>query len=94
MIRWNVLTNLGVKVIEADAQFVNARIVEGGGYRVKAKFVVIATGSVPFVPPVPGLDKVPHFTNETIFTLEDVPEHLLVMGAGRLVLRWRRVFGG
>ena len=85
-------TNLGVKVIEADAQFVSARVIEGGGYRVKAKFVVIATGSVPFVPPVPGLDKVPHYTNETIFTLEDVPEHLLVMGGGPIGIEMAQSF--
>ena len=85
-------TNLGVKVIEADGQFVSARIVEGGGYRVKAKYVVIATGSVPFVPPVPGLDKVQHYTNETIFTLEEVPEHLLVMGGGPIGIEMAQSF--
>jgi pyruvate/2-oxoglutarate dehydrogenase complex dihydrolipoamide dehydrogenase (E3) component len=42
---------------------------------------VIATGSRPFVPPIPGLDT-PYHTNETIFDLRERPEHLIIIGGG------------
>jgi pyruvate/2-oxoglutarate dehydrogenase complex dihydrolipoamide dehydrogenase (E3) component len=43
---------------------------------------VVATGSSPAVPPVPGLAQAPHLTNETIFDLTERPEHLVVLGGG------------
>ena len=43
---------------------------------------MIATGSSPFVPPIPGLDGVTHYTNETIFDLREQPEHLIIIGGG------------
>jgi len=49
---------------------------------ITARRFVIATGSSPLVPPIPGLDKVPYETNETIFELRDRPEHLLIIGGG------------
>ncbi len=73
---------MGVKVIKAPARFLGPRVVEAGGQVIKARRVVVATGSVPFVPPVPGLDQVPFHTNETIFGLNAVPEHLIIVGGG------------
>jgi len=75
---------MGVRVIQAHARFVGSREVEGGGVRVRAKFMVIATGSVPTVPPVPGLSDVPYLTNESVFDLDARPEHLLVLGGGAI----------
>jgi pyruvate/2-oxoglutarate dehydrogenase complex dihydrolipoamide dehydrogenase (E3) component len=43
---------------------------------------VIATGARAAIPPIPGLDEVGHYTNETIFSLTDLPERLVVLGAG------------
>ena len=43
---------------------------------------MIATGSSAFIPPIPGLDDIPYLTNETIFSLTDAPEHLIVVGGG------------
>ncbi len=73
---------LGVRVVEAPARFVGRRLLEGGGVRVRARWIVLATGSKPVVPPVPGLDRLPFLTNETIFDLEETPAHLLVLGGG------------
>ena len=44
--------------------------------------MVIATGSSPLVPPIPGLDQVDYLTNETLFDLTETPEHLLIIGGG------------
>ncbi|MEQ8396712.1 FAD-dependent oxidoreductase [Thalassobaculum sp.] len=75
-------TGFGVRVVQAEARFTDARTVEGGGVAVTAKYVVIATGSTPAVPPIPGLDTVPFLTNETVFGLAERPRRLLVLGGG------------
>lgn len=73
---------LGVRVIRAEARFTGHDTVEAGGETVKAKRFVIATGSSPLIPPLPGLDKVLHLTNETVFANTVRPAHLLVIGGG------------
>jgi pyruvate/2-oxoglutarate dehydrogenase complex dihydrolipoamide dehydrogenase (E3) component len=73
---------LGATVIRAAAAFTGPKEVAAGDYRIRARRFVIATGSTPFVPPLPGLDKLPYFTNETIFELTKQPRHLLVIGGG------------
>ncbi len=73
---------LGVTVITAHARFISATEVEAGDKRVRARRFVIATGSSPVVPPIPGLADVPHDSNETIFNHEVLPSHLIVIGGG------------
>ena len=73
---------LGVRVIKASARFVGRDEVEADGIRIKARRFVIATGSSPAAPPVPGLDDVPYMTNETVFDQTSAPEHLIVIGGG------------
>src|SRR4029078_8107658 len=60
-------TGLGVKVIRAAAQFISRDTGLAGDQRIRARRFVIATGSSPAIPPIPGLEGVPYFTNETIF---------------------------
>lgn len=73
---------LGVRVIRAWAKFTGPERVEAGGYRINARRFVVATGSRPFVPPIPGIEGVPYLTNETIFAQRDRPEHLIIIGGG------------
>ncbi|WP_103334385.1 dihydrolipoyl dehydrogenase family protein [Pseudotabrizicola formosa] len=73
---------LGVRVIRDWARFTGPDEVAAGEYLIKARRFVIATGSRPLVPPIPGLDSVPSLTNETIFALRDRPGHLLIIGGG------------
>ncbi|MGC9420383.1 MAG: dihydrolipoyl dehydrogenase family protein [Rhodovulum sp.] len=73
---------LGVRVIQAWGRFLNDRELEAGGDVIRARRFVIATGSRPVVPPIPGLDTVPYLTNETLFDLRDRPGHLIVIGGG------------
>ena len=72
----------GVRVIRAFGRFVTPTEVEAGDHRITARRIVIATGSSPMVPPIPGLDKVPYLTNETLWSLKTRPEHLLIIGGG------------
>jgi pyruvate/2-oxoglutarate dehydrogenase complex dihydrolipoamide dehydrogenase (E3) component len=73
---------LGVRVIRAEARFIDARTAQAGDTLIRPRRFVIATGSHPVVPPIPGLDTVPYLTNETIFTNRQRPEHLVVIGGG------------
>lgn len=78
--------SLGVQVIRAFGRFVSPNEVEAGGQRIRARRFVLATGARPVIPPVPGLADVPFLTNETLFDLDGLPEHLLVLGGGAIGL--------
>ncbi|OWU73515.1 dihydrolipoyl dehydrogenase family protein [Marinibacterium profundimaris] len=73
---------LGVRVIRAWARFTGPREVEAGGHVIRARRIVIATGSRPVVPPIPGLDDVDYLTNETLWDLRERPGHLMIVGGG------------
>jgi len=73
---------LGVDVIFGAGHFVAPEAFEVNGRRLTAKTFVIATGSRPSVPPVPGLDQVPYLTNETVFDLREPVPSLVVVGSG------------
>ena len=73
---------LGVKVILAAGKFIDNTTVQAADYQIKARRFVISTGSSPAVPPIPGLQEVPYFTNETIFENAEKLDHLIVVGGG------------
>ena len=75
-------TALGVKVIEAAGAFIDPNTVVAGDYEIKARRFVVATGSSPFVPPIPGIDTVDYLTNETLFDRTRKARHLIVIGGG------------
>jgi pyruvate/2-oxoglutarate dehydrogenase complex dihydrolipoamide dehydrogenase (E3) component len=75
-------TGLGVKVIEAEGKFKDARTVVAGDYEIKARRFVISTGSSAAIPPISGLEDVLYLTNETIFDNTRKPAHLIVIGGG------------
>ncbi|MEO1024927.1 MAG: FAD-dependent oxidoreductase [Pseudomonadota bacterium] len=77
---------LGVHVIREYGRFIGLNEVQAGDTVIKARRIVIATGSSPLVPPIPGLDCVKYFTNENIFDLREKPEHLIIIGGGPIGL--------
>ncbi len=83
---------LGVAVIQASGRFVSPREVDADGTRVVAKRFVLAPGSGPLVPPIPGLDTVPYWTNETVFDNRERPGHLVVIGGGPIGLELAQAF--
>jgi pyruvate/2-oxoglutarate dehydrogenase complex dihydrolipoamide dehydrogenase (E3) component len=85
-------TGLGVRVIRAAAHFKDKHTVVAGDFEIRARRFVVATGSKAAVPPIPGLDAVSYLTNETIFDLIELPEHLLVIGGGPIGLELAQAF--
>ena len=75
---------LGAEVIRAEARFTGARMLAAGHTRIRARRVIVATGSAPRVPPIEGLQGVEYFTNETIFENRSLPRHLVIVGGGPL----------
>lgn len=78
-----VFEKLGITALEnASIRFVDAHNVEASGKKMSAKKFLIATGSSPLIPPIPGLDAVPYYTNENIFSLDTLPSSLIILGGG------------
>ena len=77
---------LGVDVFLGESQIIDKHTVQIGERKITGKKIVIATGSTGRIPPIPGLDNVGYLTNKTIFDLEDLPEHLVIIGGGPIGL--------
>lgn len=75
---------LGVTVLREEARFLSRREVAAGDHRVRARRFVIATGSRPMIPSIPGLEEGSYLTNESLFDLRACPEHLIIIGAGTI----------
>jgi pyruvate/2-oxoglutarate dehydrogenase complex dihydrolipoamide dehydrogenase (E3) component len=75
-------TALGVRVIQAEARFKDGRTVVAGDHEIRARRFVIATGSSPLIPPIPGLETVDYLTNESLFEATRLPGHLVIVGGG------------
>ncbi|MEM9705954.1 MAG: FAD-dependent oxidoreductase [Pseudomonadota bacterium] len=75
---------LGVTVLRAQAAFTGPRTLDAGGVKITAKHIIVATGSTPFIPPIPGLQNTPYLTNETLFQNREQPEHLAIIGGGAI----------
>ena len=83
---------LGVTVIRERAAFTGRTTLESDTHIVHAKRIVVASGSRASAPPIPGLDTVDYLTNETIWSVESQPEHLLVIGAGPIGIELGQAF--
>lgn len=83
---------MGVRVIEGTARFADRNTVVVDEIKIAARRFVVATGSSPSLPPIPGLERVPYLTNETVFDLTTRPEHLIVIGAGPIGLELAQAF--
>lgn len=77
---------LGVTVLREHGRFLDPRTVQAGNHRIRARRFVLATGSRPAIPAIPGLEQTPFFTNETIFDNTAPLPHLIVLGGGPIGL--------
>jgi pyruvate/2-oxoglutarate dehydrogenase complex dihydrolipoamide dehydrogenase (E3) component len=83
---------LGVDVIHGEARFVAERTVRIGTRSISGRHIVIATGSRPIIPPIPGLQDVMYHTNETIFEIAELPRSLIVLGGGAIGVEMAQAF--
>lgn len=82
----------GVEVVRGRARFTGRKRLDVDGRAFSAPRIVLATGSRPRLPQIPGLDGVDVLTNETLFKLRELPSRLLVLGAGAIGMEMAQAF--
>lgn len=79
-------TELGVDVVVGNAKIISpweVTVTTGAGTKtISARSIVIAAGASPFVPPIPGLDKIDYLTSDNVWDLREQPKRMLVLGGG------------
>ncbi len=75
-------TELGVDCVRGDAELLSPWEVKVGDRVISAPKVIIATGAMPRIPPIPGLELVPHTSSDDLWQLRELPRRLLVLGGG------------
>lgn len=86
------LGRLGIKVYHTRAGFCDPNTVQIGKEIVRAKRIIIATGTIPYVPPIEGILNAGYITNREAVTLTTLPKSLVVLGAGPIGLEFAQVF--
>jgi pyruvate/2-oxoglutarate dehydrogenase complex dihydrolipoamide dehydrogenase (E3) component len=84
--------SLGARVEFGEPTFADEHSITLNGRRVSAKTWVIATGSSPDRPHIQGLDKTPYITNKKIFSLDRLPESMVILGAGPVAIEMAQAF--
>jgi pyruvate/2-oxoglutarate dehydrogenase complex dihydrolipoamide dehydrogenase (E3) component len=87
------LAGVSVRLLKGDARFKDRRtVIVGDEFEIRARRTILAAGSVPTVPSILGLHDGAYFTSETIFDLDVLPSHLVVIGAGTTGLELAQAF--
>lgn len=84
--------NLGAKVEFGTPEFVDEHAIRLNGTTYSAKNWVIASGSSPGIPRVEGLDRTPYITNKEIFSLDQLPQSMIILGAGPIAIEMAQAF--
>jgi mercuric reductase len=81
-----------VIILKAFAKFLNNNTIEADGKKFTANKILIATGSSTYIPEIPGLKETGYLTNETLYELDNLPEHLIVIGGRYIALENAQLF--
>lgn len=82
----------GWDFISGEAIFSDERHLEVNGKKVGSRYILLATGASPAVPPIPGLDEIDYLTSTAAMQLRSVPKSLLVIGSGYVALELGQLF--
>ncbi|MBW3646087.1 MAG: NAD(P)/FAD-dependent oxidoreductase [Actinobacteria bacterium] len=83
----------GGRFLRGEGRILGPGAVAVGEHHLRARRgVVIATGTSPVIPPVPGLDQVPYWTNREAVAAEELPSSLVVLGGGAVGVELAQVF--
>jgi glutathione reductase (NADPH) len=88
----DVLTKAGAQILRARATVIDAHTVEAGGVRYRAQHILVATGSWPQLPDIPGRELA--ITSNEAFFLGRLPRRALVVGGGYVALEFASIFNG
>lgn len=84
---------MGITMLLGPAAFVDRHRIDVNGRIISGAQVIIAAGTRPLVPPIPGIAHVPYLTNESLYELDDLPESLIILGGGVDGLEYASAFG-
>lgn len=87
-----LLRQYGAEIQQGDARFEDPHTLELNGRRLRASHFILATGSRPVVPDIPGLREAGYYTNQTIFAMDAIPSSLLVVGGGPIGVEMAQAF--
>jgi pyruvate/2-oxoglutarate dehydrogenase complex dihydrolipoamide dehydrogenase (E3) component/uncharacterized membrane protein YdjX (TVP38/TMEM64 family) len=85
-------TNLGVDCFQGEATVTSPFAVTVDGRQLTTRAIVIASGARPFVPPIPGLDRIEYFTSDTIWSIRELPARMVVLGGGPIGCEMAQAF--
>jgi glutathione reductase (NADPH) len=88
----NLLDGAGVDLFEGHAQLVDANTIKIGDKTVTAKYILVATGSWPVVPDIPGKEHI--ITSNEAFYLPDFPKEITIVGGGYIAVEFAGIFAG
>lgn len=82
-----IYERMGIEVVQGDASFVDDHTVKiennkGLVREITGRYIFICTGASAFIPPIPGVEEVEALTNESLFEIKNLPEKLIIVGAG------------
>jgi pyruvate/2-oxoglutarate dehydrogenase complex dihydrolipoamide dehydrogenase (E3) component len=83
---------MGAELVFGPARIVGPHTVEAGGRVLDTRFILVATGSRPAVPPTPGLAEAGFLTSESLFELERAPRSLAIVGGGPIAVEMAQAF--
>ncbi|HEU5007051.1 MAG TPA: FAD-dependent oxidoreductase [Jatrophihabitantaceae bacterium] len=78
------LAAAGVRIVHGVARFAGPTTAEIDGRPLRFRQAIVATGSQPILPPIPGLEAVQPLTSDTVWGLTSLPQRLLVLGGGSI----------
>jgi len=84
---------IGIRIIQAQASFIDAHRIGAGSETLSAKKFIIAAGTIPLIPDIPGIAGIDYLTNETLYRLETLPRSLVILGGGVDGLEYASAFG-
>lgn len=83
-----------ITLLEGTARFVEPKVLDVEGRRITADQILIAAGSRPVVPPIPGLVETGFHTSDSIMRLDEFPQRLGIIGGGYIAVEMGHVFSG
>ena len=82
----------GCTVYEGHARFVAGKKVAVNGFELEADRIFINVGGRASIPPIPGLDEVPYFTNSSMMDVDFLPSHLIILGGSYIGLEFAQAY--
>lgn len=92
-----LLSTKGLTLIEGEAHFIGKKLLQvsmknGEKSSIKSDLIVINTGASPSIPPIKGLKTTKYYNSTSIMEIQELPQHLLVIGGGYIGLEFGQMF--